>query len=88
MYRNILEHVQRRYTDTPFVSETHYLINRFRPLIVNPQNRHKPDFYFTIIRNSSERKDIGREIVTKGGIWSVSLGKIFGLILVISKRIQ
>jgi hypothetical protein len=67
MYSAILKNAQEGFGDAIFVSETHYLMNRFRPLIVNPETGHKPAYYFTIIRKSSEREDIEREFVTQKG---------------------
>jgi hypothetical protein len=67
VYSAILKNAQEGFGDAIFVNETHYLMNRFRPLIVNPETGHKPAYYFTINRRSPEREDIKREFVTQKG---------------------
>jgi hypothetical protein len=78
MYISILKNAKEGFGDAIFVSETHYLMNRFRPLIVNPETGHKPGYYFTINRRSSQREDIEREFVTqKGDTFSLSWKNIW-----------
>jgi hypothetical protein len=67
MYKSILKHAKDGQTEIIFVSETHYLMNRFRPLIINLKTGHKPRFYFTTIRKNAEREDFEREFITEKG---------------------
>lgn len=78
IYNSILKNAQVGVGDIIFVSETHYLMNRFRPFIVNPETGHQPVYYFTITHKSSEREDIEREFVTqKGDTFSLSWENIW-----------
>ena len=67
VYSAILKNAKEGFGDAIFISETHHLMDRFRPLIVSPETGHKPSYYFTINRRSSEREDIEREFVTQKG---------------------
>ena len=78
VYSSILKNAQQGFGDAIFLSETHYLLNRFRPLIVNPETGYKPDYYFMINRRSSEREDIERGFINqKGDTFSLSWENIY-----------
>jgi hypothetical protein len=67
LYSSILDNAQKGFGETIFVGEAHFLLNRFRPLIVNARTGHKPAYFFTTNRKSLEREDIEREFVSEKG---------------------
>jgi hypothetical protein len=67
IYSSISSFARLGFKETISISETHKLINRFRPFIINHETGHSPAYYFKIRRSSSLRADIERQFVSEKG---------------------